>query len=174
MNKEIILNLFKDIQLFHNEKNLGSRELSSTITYLFSLFNKNENSKINLINSFKEFKDVHLSVVSYLEDPNCKCRLAIQEFIENNLNIGIEIFLKAVEKEHDEKMLNTIKNACSSFHENLFGEEFKLYGKIFQIENSKEEYLKILQKFNKDPRFKYKGLQIIKSGDEKFLDLYFY
>ena len=54
------------------------------------------------------------------------------------------------------------------------GEEFKLYGKIIQIENSAEEYLKTLKQYNNDPRFKYKGLQVVKTQDEKFLDLYFY
>lgn len=174
MIKEEVVKLFKDIELSYKEKQYGPRELSSTITYLFSLFNKNENSKKRIINNFEAYQEVYPYIISYLENPNCKCRAHIQKFIENNLNLGSEIFLKNLNEEESEELLKVIKNACSSFHENLFGEEFKLYGKVFQIENSKEEYLKVLQKFNKDPRFKYKGVQIIKSEDGKLLDLYFY
>lgn len=174
MNKQVAAKIFKDIQLFYNEKKYGPRELSSTITYLFSLFNKNKDSKKRIINSFEIYQEVYPYIISYLENPNCECRSHIQKFIENNLNLGSEIFLKNLNEEESEELLEAIKNACSSFYENLFSEEFKLYGKVFQIENSKEEYLKIIQKFNKDPRFKYKGVQIIKSEDGKFLDLYFY
>jgi hypothetical protein len=109
-----------------------------------------------------------------MDNPNCTCRENIRAFIEKEMPLGIEIFLNLLENEEEQKVIRTVNRACGSFIEKFSGEEHKLYGKVIQIENSKEAYSNIIKDYNDDTRFKYRGLQIIKTEDGKFLDLYFY
>lgn len=172
--KDSIKKLFNELQAFFTDKSFKEREMSHIITYLFSLFRTSESSKGLLINSFRSFPDILPYAISYMENPNCTCRENIRAFIEKELSVGIEIFLNLLENEKEDRILESLERACGSFLGNLTGDEFKLYGKIIQIENSAEEYLKTIKNYNKDPRFIYKGLQVVKTEDGKFLDLYFY
>jgi len=162
------------LQALYSNNPFKEREMSHVITYLFSLFRTSESSKGLLISSFRSFPDILPYAISYMENPNCTCRENIRTFIEKEPSVGVEIFLNLLENEKEDRILETLERACGSFVGNLTGDEFKLYGKIIQIENSPEEYLKTIKNYNKDPRYIYKGLQVIKTEDGKFLDLYFY
>lgn len=172
--KDSIKKLFNELQALYANNPLKEREMSHVITYLFSLFRASESSKGLLISSFRSFPDILPYAISYMENPNCTCRENIRTFIEKEPSVGVEIFLNLLENEKEDRILETLERACGSFVGNLTGDEFKLYGKIIQIENSPEEYLKTIKNYNKDPRYIYKGLQVIKTEDGKFLDLYFY
>lgn len=174
MIKELIKNNINTIVQYYSNKDFGIKQLSSIITYLFSIFGKDEASKAFLIEKFKNHTDVYEYVLTYMDNPSCTCRTHIAFFIEKNLSVGLEILFEIIDVEKNEKLLEIVKNASLSFKESVENNEYGLYGKIIQIENSKEEYLKILKEYNEDPRYKYKGLQIIKTEDGKFLDLYFY
>jgi len=172
--KDSIKKLFNEIQDLFVDKPLREKELSQVITYLFSLFRKSESSKMLFINNFKNFPDIYSYAISYMDNPNCTCRENIRAFIEKEISIGIEIFLNLVENEEEQQVIRVVNRACKSFIEKFSGEEFKLHGKVIQIENSPEAYSNILKNYNNDIRFQYRGLQIIKTEDDKFLDLYFY